>query len=43
MSLFELTPLERHEAYLRLYGILTSLPIAKDAGYNDEYIRKEKD
>ena len=36
----KLTELERHEAYLRLYGILTSLPIAKDK--RDEYLRLER-
>lgn len=40
MSKFNLTPLARHEAYLRLYGILTSLPIAKDAV--SEYIKLER-
>ena len=36
----KLTPLGRHEAYLHLYNILTSLPIAKDE--TDEYIRLER-
>ena len=36
----KLTELERHEAYLRLYGILTSLPIAKDKA--DEYLKLER-
>lgn len=36
----KLTTLARHEAYLRLYGILTSLPIAKDAV--SEYIKLER-
>ena len=36
----KLSELGRHEAYLRLYGILTSLPIAKDKA--DEYLRLER-
>ena len=37
-----LTPLARHEAYLRLYSILTSLPIAKSAKKNDEDLKLER-
>ena len=36
----KLTELERHEAYLRLYGIITSFPIAKDKA--DEYLKLER-
>lgn len=36
----ELSELGRHEAYLRLYGILTSLPIIKDK--TDEYLNLER-
>ena len=36
----KLTELGRHEAYLRLYEILTSLPVAK--GKADEYLKLER-
>jgi len=42
MSRLNLTPLQRHEAALRLYNILMSLPIAKKAGDTDEYLRLER-
>ena len=42
MDKLNLTLLSRHEAALRLYNILMSLPIAKKAGDNDEYLRQER-
>ena len=42
MDRLNFTLLQRHEAALRLYNILTSLPIAKKAGDNDEYLKRER-
>ena len=36
----KLTKLGKHEAYLRLYGILTTLDIAKDS--SDKYLKLER-
>ncbi len=38
----KLTKLGKHEAYLRLYGILTTLDIAKDSSDKDKYLKLER-